>query len=166
MKLEENKNGMSMVGEGRKIILLMLPFLLIGISLHVWLPDLAALPEGLSFIRPLGLLLLPLGLALWAAGVFQLKRAFPEGKLVTTGAFGVVRHPIYSSMAFYILPAVSLLTLTWVYIVPSIFLCVGVMVFAGGEERELKRVFGKEYEDYMTRVNRMVPLKVWRLVST
>jgi protein-S-isoprenylcysteine O-methyltransferase Ste14 len=91
--------------------------------------------------------------------VFQLLTGFSKGKLVTTGAYGVVRNPIYSSVTFFILPAVALLTLTWVYFVPAVFLYVGVMIFIGDEEQQLTQAFGKEYEDYLTRVDRLVPFK-------
>jgi protein-S-isoprenylcysteine O-methyltransferase Ste14 len=106
-----------------------------------------------------GYLLLLLGVILWGAAVIQLMTGFSKGKLVTTGAYGIVRNPIYSSVTFFILPAVALLTLTWVYLVVSIFLYTGVMLFIGIEEKQLTRAFGKEYEDYMARVDRLVPFK-------
>ncbi len=62
-------------------------------------------------------------------------------------------------MTFLILPAVALLTRTWVYIVPAVFLYVGVMIFIGVEEKQLAKAFGKEYEDYMARVDRLIPFK-------
>jgi protein-S-isoprenylcysteine O-methyltransferase Ste14 len=62
-------------------------------------------------------------------------------------------------VTFFILPALALITSTWVYFVVSIFLYVGVMLFIGEEEKQLTRAFGKEYEDYMGRVDRLVPLK-------
>ena len=62
-------------------------------------------------------------------------------------------------MTFFILPAAALLTLTWVYLVVSIFLYAGVMIFIGSEEKQLASVFGKEYEEYLARVDRLVPLK-------
>lgn len=79
--------------------------------------------------------------------------------MVTIGAYGVVRNPIYASATFFLLPAVALLTLTWVYLVASVFLYVGVMIFIGEEEKQLTKVFGKEYEDYLARVDRLVPFK-------
>lgn len=99
-------------------------------------------------------------LILWATAVVQLLTGFSKGELVTTGAYGVVRNPIYSSVTFFILPAVALLTLTWVYFVVSVFLYVGVMIFIGTEEKQLTAAFGKEYEDYMARVDRLVPFKI------
>ena len=153
------QNGMSIVGQGGKIILFMLPSLIAAILIHTYLPKIAALPDSIRLIKPLGYLLLLLGLILWGTALLQLLTGFPKGKLVTTGAYGVVRNPLYSSATFFILPAVALMTLTWVYFVPSIFLYVGVMIFIGKEEKQLTKAFGREYEDYRTRVDRLVPFK-------
>jgi protein-S-isoprenylcysteine O-methyltransferase Ste14 len=155
----KKQNGMTIVGQGGKIILFTLPALLAAIWIHTYLPQIAALPQIFRFLQPVGYLLLLLGVILWGAAVIQLMKGFSKGKLVTTGAYGIVRNPIYSSVTFFILPAVALLTLTWVYLVVSIFLYVGVMLFIGIEEKQLTKAFGKEYEEYKARVDRLVPLK-------
>ena len=155
----KKQNGMNIIGQGGKIILFTLPSLIAAILVDLYSPQIAALPESLSFLQPLGYLLLIPGLILWGTAVVQLLTAFSKGKLVTTGAYGVVRNPIYSSVTFFILPAVSLITLTWVYFVPAVFLYSGVMIFIGVEEKQLRLAFGKEYEDYLARVDRMVPFK-------
>ena len=155
----KKQNGMSIIGQGGKIILFMLPSLIAAIWVHTYLSQVAALPERFSFIRPLGYVLLPIGLILWGTAVIQLMMGFSKGKLVTTGAYGVVRNPIYSSVTFFILPAIALITLTWVYFVASAFLYVGVMMFIGTEEEQLTGDFGKEYEDYLERVDRLIPFK-------
>jgi protein-S-isoprenylcysteine O-methyltransferase Ste14 len=159
LNIFKKQNGMNIIGQGGKIILFMLPSLVVAILVHIYFPQIAALPASLSFIKPVGYLLLPLGLLLWGTAVVQLLTGFSKGKLVTTGAYGVVRNPIYSSVTFFILPAVALITLTWVYFVPSVFLYAGVMIFIGVEEKQLTQAFGKAYEDYMTRVDRLVPFK-------
>jgi protein-S-isoprenylcysteine O-methyltransferase Ste14 len=155
----KNESGMSIVGQGGKIILVMLPSLIAAIWIHKYLPQIAALPESLSFIKPVGYVLLPPGLILWGSGVIQLMMGFSKGKLVTTGAYGVVRNPIYSSVTFLILPAIALMTLTWVYFVGSIFLYAGVTIFIGKEEKQLTQAFGKAYQKYVARVDRLVPFK-------
>ena len=33
------------------------------------------------------------------------------------------------------------------------------MIFIGEEERQLTNIFGKAYEDYLARVDRMIPFK-------
>jgi protein-S-isoprenylcysteine O-methyltransferase Ste14 len=157
--LLNNQKGMNIVGQGGKIILFTLPALIGAILANIYFPQISALPEFLRFLQPLGYVLLLLGLLLWGTAIVQLFAQFPKGKLVTRGAYGVVRNPIYSSVTVFILPAVSLLTFTWVYFVPSIFLYAGVMIFIGVEEEQLKHAFGKEYEAYLTRVDRMIPFK-------
>lgn len=155
----KERNGMNIVGQGGKIILFTLPSLVAAILVHRYLPELAALPAGLDFLRPVGYVLLIPGLILWGAAVMQLLSGFPRGKLVTTGAYGVVRNPIYASVIFFILPAVALITSTWVYFVAAVFLYAGVMLFIGTEEQQLTEAFGREYEDYLAKVNRLVPFK-------
>ena len=155
----KKQNEMNIIGQGGKIILFTLPSLIAAILVHMYLPQIAALPDKFSFITPVGYLLLPLGLILWGTAVIQLLVGFSKGKLVTTGAYGIARNPIYSSATFFILPAVALITLTWVYFVPSVFLYAGVMIFIGTEETQLTKAFGKEYEDYLARVDRLVPFK-------
>ncbi|MGE5223769.1 MAG: methyltransferase family protein [Omnitrophica WOR_2 bacterium] len=155
----KNQNGMNIVGQGGKIILFTLPSLIAAILAHIYAPQIAALPEVIHFLKPVGYVLLPIGLILWGTAMIQLMTGFSKGKLVTTGAYGVVRNPIYSSATFFILPAIGLITLTWVYFVVSIFLYAGVMIFIGTEEKQLTGAFGKKYEDYLTKVDRLVPLK-------
>jgi protein-S-isoprenylcysteine O-methyltransferase Ste14 len=155
----KKQNGMNIVGQGGKIILFTLPSLVAAILLHVYWPHIAGLPKSISFIKPLGYVLLPLGLALWGAAVVQLLTGFSAGRLVTRGAYGIVRNPIYSSATFFILPGIALLTLTWVYLVAAVFLFAGVTVFIGTEEKQLTSVFGKEYEVYMAAVDRLIPFR-------
>jgi protein-S-isoprenylcysteine O-methyltransferase Ste14 len=153
------QNGMSIVGQGGKIILFMLPSLIAAIWVQANFPQIAALPESIDFIKPVGYSLLIPGFILWSAAVLQLMLGFSKGKLVTSGAYGVVRNPIYASVTFFIFPAVALMTLTWVYFVPAVFLYAGVMIFIGVEEKQLTEAFGKEYKDYLARVDRLVPFK-------
>lgn len=155
----KKQNGMSIIGQGGKIILFMLPSLIAAILIHSYLHKIATLPSSISFIKPVGYVVLIPGLLLWGTAVIQLMTGFSKGELVTTGAYGIVRNPIYSSVTFFILPAVALLTLSWVYFVPSVFLYVGVLIFIGKEEKQLRNAFGNKYEDYTAKVDRMIPFK-------
>jgi protein-S-isoprenylcysteine O-methyltransferase Ste14 len=157
MSIFKKINGMDIVGQGGKIILFMLPSLAAAILFQMYFPQVAALPKSIAVIKPLGYLFLIPGLLLWGSAVVQLLIGFPKGKLVTNGAYSVVRNPIYSSMTFFILPAVALLTQTWVYLVPSLFLYAGVMIFIRKEERQLTEVFGDQYRIYSSRVHRLIP---------
>lgn len=159
MNIFTKQHEMNIVGQGGKIILFILPSLIVAILVNIYFPDIAALPESLRFIKPAGYVFLIPGILLWGAAILQLLTGFSKGKLVTTGAYGIVRNPLYSSATFFILPAVALLTVTWVYLVPSVFLYAGVMIFIGKEERQLTDAFGSEYISYMARVDRLVPFR-------
>jgi protein-S-isoprenylcysteine O-methyltransferase Ste14 len=162
----KNQKGMNIVGQGGKIILFMLPSLIAAIVINLGLPHVAALPRAIGFVRPAGYVLLALGFVLWGSAIVQLLTGFSKGKLITTGAYGVVRNPIYASVTFFILPAIALITLTWVYFVASVFLYAGVMIFIGKEEKQLSNVFGKAYKEYLQRVDRLIPFKKpWRGVA-
>jgi len=157
LNILKKQYDMTIVGQGGKIILFMLPSLIAAIFVQINYPGIAGLPVSIRFLQPVGYLLLLLGAALWGSAIIQLFAGFSNGKLVTTGAYGVVRNPIYSSVTFFILPAVALLTWTWVYFIPAIFLYAGVLLFIGKEEQQLKAAFGQQYEDYLTRVDRLIP---------
>jgi protein-S-isoprenylcysteine O-methyltransferase Ste14 len=159
MNIFKKQNGMNIVGQGGKIILFMLPSLIAAICVNTFFPQIAALPESIRFIKPLGYIFLIPGLVLWATAVIQLLMGFSKGNLITYGAYGVVRNPIYSSVTWFILPGVALLALSWVYLVPSIFLYSGVLIFIGVEEKQLTQAFGQKYIDYMARVDRLIPFK-------
>lgn len=148
---------MNIIGQGGKIILFTFPSFIAAVIVHIYLPVFAALPHSISFIKPMGYILLLVGLILWGMALIQLLSGFFQGKLITTGAYRVVRNPLYSSVAFFILPAAALITLTWVYFITSVFLYTGVMIFVREEEKQLTKVFGQEYADYKSTVSRMVP---------
>lgn len=155
----KRQKEMTIIGQGGKIILFTLPSLIAAIGVDMYLPQFAALPAGLAFLKPVGFVLLVIGLIMWGTAVIQLLTGFSRGKLVTSGAYGIVRNPIYSSVTFFVLPAVALITMTWVYLVVSIFLYSGVLLFIGEEEQQLRQVFGQQYEDYLASVDRMIPFK-------
>ena len=157
MKLFRVNNGMNIIGQGGKIILFTLPFAALAILIHLRFAAFTSLPSAWSPIRPLGYILLVLGALLWIGGIVQLVMGFPKGKLITRGAYRVCRNPIYSSFIVFILPAISLLMLKWVYLGVAVFMYAGVRLFIGKEEKQLLQVFGDEYARYLARVSRVLP---------
>ncbi len=74
----KKQNGMGIVGQGGKIILFMLPSLIAAILVHVFLPDIAALPKSISFIKPAGYLFLLIGLSLGRLQLSNYYWGFPR----------------------------------------------------------------------------------------
>lgn len=151
------QHGMNIIGQGAKIFLFTLPFILAALYLHFRYPEVAALPTWLNWLRVLGWIWLIPGILLWSTAVLQLLSGFSQGKLITTGAYGIVRNPIYSCVIWFVLPAVSLITQTWVYLAVAVFLYIGVVLFIKQEEFQLLKAFGQEYADYLKKVHRVIP---------
>ena len=157
MKLFNADNGMNIVGQGAKIMLFAFPAAVASVAVHFYMPAVAQLPVPPAILMPTGIVFLILGIALWLPAVVQLLIGFPKGKLVCTGAYGVCRNPIYSSFALFILPGISFVTGTWVYLIVSVFLVLAVTIFIRKEEEKLRQVFRAEYEKYLATVSRVVP---------
>jgi protein-S-isoprenylcysteine O-methyltransferase Ste14 len=114
-------------------------------------------------VRWIGVVLFAIGGALRLFPVFVLGRRFsglvaiqPGHTLVTTGIYGVIRHPSYLglltlslgwALAFRSLVGVLLVVLT----IPLI------IVRIHSEERLLQSQFGAEYDAYRARTSRLVP---------
>lgn len=107
----------------------------------------------------IGILLIILGVYLWAGALFRSKidSHIEENRLAITGVYALVRNPIYSAFMFFCTGALFLagniffLPLFFFY---WIFMTV-LMKYT--EEKWLKNLYGREYEEYCSRVNRCIP---------
>jgi protein-S-isoprenylcysteine O-methyltransferase Ste14 len=153
----KRQNGLTIVGQGGKIILFSLPFIFGAIAMHNYFPEIAVLKIQSFLFAPLAYIFMVCGILLWGTAMFQLLTAFSKNVLVTSGAYGIVRNPIYASVILLIMPSVFFLTLAWPYLIVSIAMFVGVTIFIKNEEEKLKIAFGKDYVQYLKRVDRLIP---------
>lgn len=111
-----------------------------------------------------------IGVALFTAGgafriwpVFILGRRFsglvaiqPGHTLVTTGVYGVIRHPSYVGLLINSL-GWGLTFRSGVGVVLATLLIPPLVARMNSEERLLQTQFGSEYESYRARTSRMIP---------
>ena len=107
---------------------------------------------------------LPMALILMFVGLLFVKRShhlvidetYDEPTLVDTGVYSRVRHPMYLGVLLVYLGLVSS-TMS----MASLGLWLGIFAaydkMAAYEERDLIRVFGDDYSEYMRRVPRWIP---------
>ncbi len=88
----------------------------------------------------------------WA--ISQNKKA--TNKLVRSGPFGLVRHPIYA-LQWLIVAGMFLVSPGWTLLVALVLLSACMQVKARAEERGLREVFGVEYDEYCKEVGRFFP---------
>ncbi len=81
----------------------------------------------------------------------------PDHKLIQSGPYAVVRHPIYASMLL-MLVATALSVSNWIALcIALIFYFIGTEIRVRIEEALLVTHFGNQYEDYRRRVAAYLP---------
>ena len=84
-------------------------------------------------------------------------RVLEEHTLVTSGPYGLVRHPIYTAM-FGMLLGSGILVSRWEsVVVGAAFFLWGTVIRVRIEERLLRAVFGTAYENYARKVPALIP---------
>jgi protein-S-isoprenylcysteine O-methyltransferase Ste14 len=112
----------------------------------------------LGFVLPVSNIIILVGILLVVFGWRKIYRA--EGKLVTTGIYGHVRHPQYLGFMLFTLG----MNILWISI--SAFLLWPILAIlyyrlAKKEDKELEERFGEEYRKY----ERTVPMLIPRISS-
>ncbi len=77
-------------------------------------------------------------------------------RLVTTGPYARVRHPLYTAMIGYG-TSLALVTANWVFVVFAITAIAGLFARVPQEEQMMIKEFGEKYRVYMQRTGRFFP---------
>jgi protein-S-isoprenylcysteine O-methyltransferase Ste14 len=114
-------------------------------------------------VRWLGVVLFSVGgvLRLWP--VYVLGHRFsglvaiqPGHTLVTSGMYGIIRHPSYLGLLLNLLGWV-LVFRSWVGALLTVVTVVPLLARINAEERLLRSQFGEEYDAYRARTSRLIP---------
>lgn len=144
-------NIRGLVGAGDRIMALTLPFAVVGIGANILWPSVFQTRLGAAGTIA-GLLLLAVGVPLWLTSVAQILLFSSRGKLITSGPFALMLHPLYTSVALLVIPGCGLVLDSWVGIAIGLALYLSSRLFAPREERELAARFPKDYPAYRKRV--------------
>jgi protein-S-isoprenylcysteine O-methyltransferase Ste14 len=140
-----------LVGAGRQVMGLTLPFIVVGVVLNILRPAWFTLGFGAGGVIA-GVVLLVLGVPVWISSVVLILVRVPQKKLITTGPFAVVLHPLYTSVALLVIPGLGLLFDSWVGGGIGVILYISSRIFAPAEEVILLKVFPAEYPAYRKKV--------------
>jgi protein-S-isoprenylcysteine O-methyltransferase Ste14 len=102
--------------------------------------------------------LIGLGVSLWLTAIITVMRAYDRDRLVTTGVFGLVRHPVYAAWIMLIFPGQALLARSWLMLLAPLIAYAIFKRLIGVEDEYLAKRFGQTYLDYRRRVNELVPI--------
>jgi protein-S-isoprenylcysteine O-methyltransferase Ste14 len=141
-------NLRALVGSGDKIGLFTLPFLVVGLILNVAYPAVFDVGGPPAALRLVSVVVLAVGVAIWAWSVVLIVTRVPRGELITSGPYAVVKHPLYTAVALLVLPWLGFILNTWLGVVVGIVLYVGSRIFAPAEEATLSKTFGAGWTEY------------------
>ena len=128
--------------------------ILLEINISIF-PSLIMLPNLFAFV--LGIGLTATGAVILVIALVQVHSAFSRRELVTSGVYAYMRDPVYAVWILFIVPGFILLTgMLLLTIVPFIMYSL-LRALIGREEAYMEQTFGKEYLDYKTKVNSVVP---------
>jgi protein-S-isoprenylcysteine O-methyltransferase Ste14 len=152
------ENRLSRWGVGPRIVALALPYgIVAGIATRIW-PHVCRLRfiPGIVLIT-LAVVFLTAGLTMLLIAVISMNRAYNSDRLVTSGIFAVVRHPIYSAWIVLILPGLALLSRSWPLLLMPVVAYAVFKLTIHREDEYLQQRFGQAYLDYRSRVNELFP---------
>jgi len=135
----------------------------LGAYLPAYTDRIDFLTLGGEGVRWLGVLLYAAGGVLRLAPVFVLGRRFsglvaiqPEHRLVSSGLYGVIRHPSYLGL-FVLSLGWGLAFRSGVGVILAVLTLPVVLARIDAEERLLSETFGAEYDAYRARTWRLIP---------
>ncbi len=158
--VKEESGHLPLYGPGPVYVAIIVALTAAGIALTVSgvLPISDA--GGASLLmKALGIVSIAGGIALWVAAVkgAGIDDGIVENRLVTHGAYAVVRNPIYSAFALACAGAILICGNLWLLVLLPVFWVFLTLLMRATEEKWLRNLHGKEYEDYCARVNRCIP---------
>ena len=113
-----------------------------------------------------GASLVTMGACMYAAAWVSLRRGFWTGTLVTDGLYSVMRHPLYASSIFFILPGVALALRSWLLLPMPVVAYVAFRICLPAEDDDLHKKYGDGFTRYKNTTNALFPtLSRWRSAS-
>ncbi|MDF1548883.1 MAG: methyltransferase [Bacteroidales bacterium] len=142
----------ALVGNGRKIGLFTLPFLIVGFPLNIMFPEFFFVSGASGLLFWISVFFLVIGIINWIWTVVLILTKIPKKLLITTGPYAIIKHPLYVGVALLVLPWAGFMFNTWLGIVFGIVVYIGSKIFSPEEEKFLSRIFGIEWENYSKKV--------------
>jgi protein-S-isoprenylcysteine O-methyltransferase Ste14 len=141
-----------LIGSGHRVMLLALPLLAVGLVSNILHPSWFSVGGPPLVLTVISIVILVPGVIVWIWSVFLILTRVPKSQLITSGPFSLVKHPLYTGVAFLVLPWAGFLLNTWLGALVGIAMYVGSRLFAPEEERGLSKAFGAAWDEYCRKV--------------
>ena len=106
-----------------------------------------------------GIILIDFAVFLWVYAVIitKIDDSILRNRLVTTGAYALVRNPIYFAILILCTGVLLIAGNVLFLILPILYWFFLTVLLQQTEEKWLSDLYGEEYKDYCRRVNRCIP---------
>lgn len=152
------------LGIGPKIGGIGIPYLALTIFLSLkYKPFFSISATSQTFLVYFGLILVFAGLILYISTLPLLLRGLKEMKMITNGAFGLCRNPLYVSFILFLLPGIAFALNSWLVLTAAVLSYILFKINIKSEYLEMENFFGDEYRRYSSRTPEFFPLpfKKW-----
>jgi protein-S-isoprenylcysteine O-methyltransferase Ste14 len=145
------------------------PPLLLVVTALLWLrgvpPTEPAILQSVRVLSAAGVALAAFAFGIWALrsipGVSPGHYVLPDQVVVTGGAYGVVRHPLYlQAILVWLTIALGFSSLT-AFVITLLYVIPAYIAFARSEEKMMLEEMGEAYSAYRERVGMFLP-RLWR----
>jgi protein-S-isoprenylcysteine O-methyltransferase Ste14 len=150
--MKNNMNLKDLIGSGDRIGLFTFPFLVVGLICNILYPFFFSVGGPPLFLEIISIIFLIPGVIIWIWSVILILTKVPGNQLITTGPYSLVKHPLYTGIAFFVLPWIGFLLNTWLGLLLGIILYIGSRIFSLREEEKLSRIFGSLWDEYTRKV--------------
>jgi protein-S-isoprenylcysteine O-methyltransferase Ste14 len=126
----------------------------------LWADSTLPLPLTVDFaglLKPVGIMLIILGLCLHFWSLLTLRTWWVDDKLCTGGPFRLFRHPMYAAWITFICPGIAVYLNSWPYLLWVVVLHLMWHALVKKEEVLMVDMFGDMYKDYAMRTGRFFP---------
>jgi protein-S-isoprenylcysteine O-methyltransferase Ste14 len=104
-----------------------------------------------------GIILILLGIPFYLFSLVSVMRAFKAGRLVTSGVYGMCRHPVYAAWLVFFVPSIALIINSWALLSAPFVMYFLARVLVNKEDVYLEKIFGQEYLAYKENVPAILP---------
>lgn len=156
--MNDNDNHLPLFGVGPFLIAPILIITVISIAL-TWYDMVPVYSLNSGIFTVIGAVLIILGIIFWVMAVLKsnIDDEIKSDRLVTTGIYGLVRHPIYAAFLYTVTGLILISNNLYLFVLPVIYWMVLTIAMIKSEEKWLTDKFGESYIEYSRKVSRFVP---------
>jgi protein-S-isoprenylcysteine O-methyltransferase Ste14 len=145
-------NIKELIGNGYKIGRIIYPIIIIGIIINILFSSYFFIggPSPLLLLVSIMVLIIGLINCIWSQILIIIN--VPKHKLITSGPFSIVKHPLYTGVSLLVIPWVGFIINTWLGVVIGIALYTTSRIYELEDEKKLSNMFGNAWSEYTKKV--------------